>query len=296
MNSIEFNNLLTNPEKANTTSPEVLESIIHEFPYFQAVKALQLKNFKNNNSFKYNEALKKTAAYTIDRKVLFEYITSLNFDKKTVNEIEILEEIEVIEPETVKVLHSKITSLFKSKKQKEEPILPEEKVDTNPPAISETNNREEIEIVLTNSEETKEANEVLELGKPLQFSSAEPHSFNEWMQLISQKPIEREEKASKTDKISSKIEDKFSLIDKFIETNPKIKPVDKQAVNVDISAESNYQSESLMTETLAKVYLEQKKYDNALQAYRILSLKYPEKSSFFANRIKAIKILQKNKS
>ena len=294
MNSIEFNNLLNNSEKANTTSPEVLESIIHEFPYFQAVKALQLKNFKNNNSFKYNEALKKTAAYTIDRKVLFEYITSLNFDKKTANEIEILEEIEVVEPETVKVLHSKITSLFKSKKQKEEPILPEEKVDTNPPAISETNNREGD--IVSDAQETKEANEVLELGKPLQFSSAEPHSFNEWMQLISQKPIEREEKASKTDKISSKIEDKFSLIDKFIETNPKIKPIDKQAVNIDISAESNYQSESLMTETLAKVYLEQKKYDNALQAYRILSLKYPEKSSFFANRIKAIKILQKNKS
>jgi hypothetical protein len=295
MDSIEFNNLLNNSEKANTTSPEVLENIIHEFPYFQAVKALQLKNFKNNNSFKYNEALKKTAAYTIDRKVLFEYITSLNFDKKTANEIEILEEIEVVEPETVKVLHSKITSLFKSKKQKEELILPEEKVDTNPPAISETNNREG-DRVLTDAEETKDANEVLELGKPLQFSSAEPHSFNEWMQLISQKPIEREEKAFKTDKISSKIEDKFSLIDKFIETNPKIKPIDKQAVNIDISAESNYQSESLMTETLAKVYLEQKKYDNALQAYRILSLKYPEKSSFFANRIKAIKILQKNKS
>lgn len=293
MNSIEFNNLLNNSEKANTTSPEVLQNIIHEFPYFQAVKALQLKNFKNNNSFKYNEALKKTAAYTIDRKVLFEYITSLNFDKKTANEI--LEEIEVIEPETVKVLHSKITSLFKSKKQKEELILSEEKVDTNPPAISETNNREG-DRVLTDAEETKDANEVLELGKPLQFSSAEPHSFNEWMQLISQKPIEREEEAFKTDKISSKIEDKFSLIDKFIETNPKIKPIDKQAVNIDISAESNYQSESLMTETLAKVYLEQKKYDNALQAYRILSLKYPEKSSFFANRIKAIKILQKNKS
>ena len=48
-----------------------------------------------------------------------------------------------------------------------------------------------------------------------------------------------------------------------------------------------------MTETLAKVYLEQKKYKKAIQAYRILSLKYPEKSSFFANRIKAVKELQK---
>ena len=90
-------------------------------------------------------------------------------------------------------------------------------------------------------------------------------------------------------------DDKFSLIDKFLESNPKIKPVDKQALNIDISMESSHQNESLMTETLAKVYLEQKKYNNAIKAYHILSLKYPEKSSFFANRIKAIKILQNNK-
>jgi hypothetical protein len=48
-----------------------------------------------------------------------------------------------------------------------------------------------------------------------------------------------------------------------------------------------------MTETLAKVYLDQKKYKNAIQAYKILSLKYPEKSGFFADRIKAVKKIQK---
>ncbi|MBI9040524.1 hypothetical protein [Lutibacter sp.] len=280
MNSTEFNNLLDNSENTDAISSEVLESIIHEFPYFQAVKAVQLKSFKKNNNFKYNEALKKTAAYTIDRKVLFEYITSKSFDKKNSKEIEILEEIEVIEPETIKVLHTRITNLFKPKPPKETP--------TN---FVEKSEKEENKLV-----ETEDVNEVLEIGKPLQFSDSEPHSFNEWMQLISQKPIERVEKVPETEEISSKIEDKFSLIDKFIEANPKIKPVDKQAVNIDVSSESNHQNESLMTETLAKVYLEQKKYDNALQAYRILSLKYPEKSSFFANRIKAIKILQKNKS
>ncbi len=48
-----------------------------------------------------------------------------------------------------------------------------------------------------------------------------------------------------------------------------------------------------MTETLAKVYLEQKKYKKALQAFKILSLKYPEKSGFFADQIRAVKKLQK---
>ena len=47
-------------------------------------------------------------------------------------------------------------------------------------------------------------------------------------------------------------------------------------------------SEALMTETLAKVYLQQKNFKKALQAYHILSLKYPEKSGFFADQIRAV--------
>ena len=47
-----------------------------------------------------------------------------------------------------------------------------------------------------------------------------------------------------------------------------------------------------MTETLARVYLEQKKYKKAIQAYKILSLKYPEKSGFFADRLKMVEKIQ----
>jgi hypothetical protein len=47
-----------------------------------------------------------------------------------------------------------------------------------------------------------------------------------------------------------------------------------------------------MTETLARIYVEQKNFKKAIQSYKILSLKYPEKSSFFANQIKAVEQLQ----
>ena len=88
------------------------------------------------------------------------------------------------------------------------------------------------------------------------------------------------------------------LIDKFIKTNPRIKPARETA------GDDNYASaektdgelyephvESLMTETLARIYAEQKKYDRAIEAYRILMLKNPKKSSFFANRIEELKVL-----
>jgi lipopolysaccharide biosynthesis regulator YciM len=46
-----------------------------------------------------------------------------------------------------------------------------------------------------------------------------------------------------------------------------------------------------MTETLARVYLQQKNYKKAIQAYKILILKNPEKSGFFADQIRAVEKL-----
>ena len=49
-----------------------------------------------------------------------------------------------------------------------------------------------------------------------------------------------------------------------------------------------------MTETLAELYVKQLKYKEALKAYKVLCLKYPEKISLFADQIKFIKKQIKN--
>jgi hypothetical protein len=141
------------------------------------------------------------------------------------------------------------------------------------------------------------AEENLEIGKPLGFSKDEKHSFQEWLQLSRKQPIVRE-KITETILKNTLLEDnkkrKSELIDKFIEASPKISPMQQNSATsfqIDINkTDDSY----LMTETLARVYLEQKKYQKAIQAYEILILKYPEKSSFFADRISDIKILQQN--
>ena len=144
---------------------------------------------------------------------------------------------------------------------------------------------------------SKTTEEKLAIGKPLDFSKSEQHSFQEWLQLSRTEPIEREKESAINLPLPIIDEDKrkkLELIDKFIEASPKISPV-KHGVASTVTFDLNAADNSfLMTETLARVYLEQKKYQKAIQAYEILILKYPEKSSFFADRITDIKILQHN--
>ena len=92
----------------------------------------------------------------------------------------------------------------------------------------------------------------------------------------------------------NKINEKFDLFDTFLEKKRK-KPNKETANKDDLSTKSWASTDELMTETLAKVFVKQKKFENALQAYQILSLKYPEKNSFFADQIKEIKRIQKLK-
>ncbi|CAM1373433.1 hypothetical protein [Tenacibaculum xiamenense] len=219
-----------------------LKSLVEKYPYFQAARALYLKTLKNNESFKYNNELKVTAAYTTDRKVLFDLITSKEFQK--------------------------------SNKKKEKKIVPK--------AIS----------ILSRTKESKvdKAMQELSIGKPLVFTKSESFSFNQWLELSSKNVIVRE----KEDKKDPEKTYQDSIIDKFIESSPKISRPSKTNTTSFKPSEVK-EDNQLMTETLAKIYLEQKKYDSAIKAYNILSLKYPEKSGFFADQVKKIRILQNNK-
>ena len=164
------------------------------------------------------------------------------------------------------------------------------------------NNIEDTKTIIPDKPETNEVintpivkEEIVKIipeEKPFNFNKSERHSFNQWLQLTPSEPISRREDKG----IEQKISPKLNIIDRFIENNPKISPIKRTPSPVQsLKKNNNDISNELMTETLAKVYIAQKKYDNAIQAFKILSLKYPEKSSLFADQIQRIKTLQNNK-
>lgn len=79
-----------------------------------------------------------------------------------------------------------------------------------------------------------------------------------------------------------------TLITNFLKTNPKISS-EKVKTNKNLADDFKLSKKEYMTETLAKVYFKQEKYNEAIKAYEILCLKYPEKISLFADQIKTIK-------
>jgi len=303
MNVTDFTYLLQHPEKVvSPVQTKQLEDVLEDYPYFQAARALHLKGLKNLNSFKFNNALKITAAYTSERDILFDFITSNEFLQNTIadtisgKEI-VLKEKEIVFEEVatttkIETLQSVIAEdrALPRNIQEAEQILDAKLFKSVDPEIDK------------HIAETKKAEEELELGKPILFTKKEKFSFGEWLQLTTEKPIDRglkddgkiiESRISR--KIINSKKKKFDLIDKFIETKPKIVATENPTTKIKIENSIKIDKTELMTETLAKVYLEQKKYKKAIQAYKILSLKYPEKSSSFADRIKAVEKIQQKK-
>ena len=213
MNKKNFIKILQQPDNLSEKELSFLEEINHEFPYFQTSKAIYLKSLKENEDIKFKKFLRSTAAYTRDRKILFDLITkSQNQDEK------------------VYFNKNEITSAL----------------------LENTSNEKEI---------------------------IKENSFVEWLKISNLKPIDRSNETE--------------LIDEFISKKPKLKvEVSEYESSVDTTSDIGDQA-VFMTETLAKLYLNQKNYDKAIQSYKILILKFPEKNSYFADQIKKIKSLKK---
>ena len=152
-------------------------------------------------------------------------------------------------------------------------------------------NGENIPIIEADSHEIEEKTEEV-------FSDKTPEkkeinnlklSFVEWIEFTEDKTVNVEKKVLGDKK--SPLQDKLSIINQFIENDPKISPV-KQSESTFNQIQFDDYTDELMTESLAKVLVKQKKYKKAIRAYKILSLKYPEKNVLFATQIEKIKNLE----
>jgi hypothetical protein len=136
--------------------------------------------------------------------------------------------------------------------------------------------------LLTENPDTPEpagAHRLEEYTTPSETSPLEAYPFTGWFDHF------QSIQTGKPD--STKQED---LVDKFIRDSPVIpRGGDVTSNGRDMSQPSSMESDSFMTETLARIYEKQGLLKKAIYAYEKLSLKYPEKSTYFAAQINRLK-------
>ena len=88
---------------------------------------------------------------------------------------------------------------------------------------------------------------------------------------------------------------KVDLIEQFIKVNPTIQPrteiFDEHNEHFRSGDETVTDNDEFITETLSRIYLKQGHYQKAIESFKRLSLKFPEKSAYFATQIEKIKKL-----
>lgn len=315
MNIQHFYTLLENPDKQETQLTEI-KKICNDYPYFVHPQMLYISYLYQTNDDEFTPALKKIAHTIPDRKFFFQQLIHLSIikrkkdknltaekDQNTTttniaiqhNEPSLQEQVEKEINKTIatSIVQKEIFELEPSIKNKLNEIAPSSAVNDTSiqeyPASSEhqTTFDDDTDDELPNTSSTL-ANSLSSLLK--QYSKGTPTN------LPSTSSDTKDLSASKKEKIKQQQE----IIDKII-ANPvkaiKVNPSPQKFFSAENKAkESLIETEDLVTETLAQIYASQGNIYKAIRAYEILSLKFPQKNTYFAAKIEELKNQLKGKT
>jgi hypothetical protein len=254
------------------------------YPAFSSLYLVKALLLKNTDSEAFEKALPEIAARVHDRAQLFDLV----FRKQPV-----LIETEA-EPED-EVLSESIETI---ELKEEVAAVQSETITEEEPETIEALPATEIEQPLADSAEIAEEQHEEE-------TVAENLSFADWLKRkAAQKAgVEKVEKTPESSyepvpiDPSAAIEAQLMLeskqtmdqLDMFVSDEILKKKSRKQGAKSALNNSASGYKTPVVTETFAEILVMQKKYEEAIETYKALSLKYPQKSSYFATRIEKIK-------
>jgi hypothetical protein len=311
---------LRNPGLLNSRSMHEIQLLIDQYPFFQTARLLEIKNYHTSGSSDFQSKLNFCAAYVADRRVLYELIYPI----ETVHEESADKEGEGAPwgrpgKEIKPTLQENIAEALAAQVQITSSLNPEEARLTPNLALDlekeygVTESTDDIEprdetdniiwldekdgtAAVSQEEETIpdmpliRQDDLIDLEEEGILEPLQTDATPEEDHMPEPEPSVDVEITSPGENPISNIE----LIDRFIEMNPRLNPPGDTNPHVDISTESIKEDEGFLTDTLAKIYVQQGYYAKAIFAYEKLLLKFPEKSTYFAGQIEVIKKMMHN--
>ena len=313
MQAKEFINYIKNPNSLEKNSVKDLQKLVNDFPYFQSAHLLLSLASKKWDASVYQKSLKKTAIVVTNRSHLFNLIQQFEISNTVIEDFDHQKLVveEVLEPiDSTKELNIlKATELLIENSDSE--ITETEFQQKTKPNAEEVLENEIAKQVVSAIVEKQMFN--LSDTQLVFNQNKEPGNFTDWLRLIQKSNkqlsaenildvntenntdiktrLEKGKIINQESALNKKLKN-LALIDKIIEKSPgqiKIKDDQKFYSPEQNAKESLLENEHLVSETLAKIYALQGSVNKAVRAYEILSLKFPQKSAYFASLIQKLK-------
>ncbi len=300
MRTGDIHKAIRNPEGVDQHSFHDWEQLVEKYPYFAVGHVFLAKSSHDAGHLDYKTHLQKAALYTGNRQSLYQLIIGPSLRKK-IEKLEEEVETPIIELEQVE---EEIVELEVAEDSVELEVehLPEVKEEISQDAIvikaKEIDELEKeilyeavyssIEQEVQEDIEEQEEEERVEIK--LEAAEDDLVGLSPYAKWLKQRARQMDYNQEEQKEIAGaeKVE-KEDLISKFIKTDPKISRRSQELFsNENLGKMSLVENEDFVTETLAKVYARQGKIEKAIKAYKHLSLKYPEKSIYFANQLKKL--------
>jgi len=278
VNKAGFSQLVTDYSNAESKIQD-LEKLLAEYPYSQPIRMLNLRGSQHLSKSEFQQRLGLAAFYSTDRNVL----RSLIEQGKVPSELS-----------KPKNPSKKATAANKSKKAAPKSATAQKRLDKTSLDIDAL--RDEVLFNLETLQKNKAhfleitGEGTIEIVKPkTQTKSKEKTRTKATTTPKATKARATSQKKTATGlkKNSSK---KAELIDKFIADEPTITPNSKPEENPsDLSKASSVLKEDLVSENLAIIFANQGKTAKAIDIYKKLIWKFPQKKASFAARIEELK-------
>ena len=262
---------INNPDLMGSDTLEELRSIILRYPYFQTAWLLYIKNLYLIKHPSFKDELRRGALYVADLSVLFYFVegNSFSFPKSEYKE----SEKQVANDRTLDLINRFLSEIPNDKGLSSELSIPVDSV------------MDYSSLLLLNSAENGRK-EVDNTALPLKG------------QALIDDFIEKSESGmlssgnNMTDAVGNGNEK-----DEFSEEDLVVIDDDNNAGQVDDAMDGNAEAadetgdDNYLTETLAKIYVKQQRYDKALEIIKKLNLKYPKKNTYFADQMRFLERL-----
>ena len=276
MTAVQLQQWIQHPETLNQDSLYELRTLVARYPYFQSVRLLYLKNLYLLHDVSFGAELRKAVLYVADRRSLFYLIEGENYKlNRNEQSVSILEKDEPGIDRTLFLIDAFLSKMPDVQSQSSE-------LDYTMDYTAYLLHDDKADDVVENKMRPLRGQDLID-GFLNKMNADEKNLPTEQMNA--------DKSQMDKDVLLAEVSEESTspLISMPISVNDDQAEGEEEEKSEDCVVER--EDDSYFTETLAKIYIKQHRYEKALEIIKKLSLNYPKKNAYFADQIRFLEKL-----